>query len=161
MKRTAERVLAIVSSILIGLGLLFIAFITISMGALFKIDEFKTELVNDLMQDPNLNLNREEIIAVLQLFESFTAFGWVFFIIGMIALILAIVGAVQVGNPMKVKAAGVMFILSGIMAGVVTLPSILLYIAAGMTFIRKPPLPDQPFRPLNAMSDDLNKMNND
>ena len=155
MKRTVERVLAIISAILIGLGLLIIALLTVGLGTLFKVDEFKAELVQDLMQDPQLTLTEDELIAVLQLFESFISFGWVFVIIGAIALVLAIVGTVQVGNPTKVKAAGVMFILSGIMAGVLTLPSILLYIAAGMAFIRKPPASEQTFRPLNEVHGDL------
>lgn len=155
MKRTVERVLAIISAILIGLGILIIVFLTVGMGALFKMDEFKAELVQDLMEDPQLTLTEDEVVAVLQLFESFISFGWVFVIIGVIALVLTIVGAVQVGNPAKVKAAGVMFILGGIMAGVITLPSILLYIAAGMAFIRKPPVPDQTFRPLHDVQGDL------
>ena len=72
--------------------------------------------------------------------DLFGLFGWGFIILLVISLVLNIIGIVSVNKNKKPKNAGILFIVAGLFAGVLSLTSILLYVAAIMCFVRKPPI---------------------
>lgn len=101
--------------------------------------EFEQEM---LLMDPSLRPGDLEIVNTFV--NLFGGIMW-FIIIGMIiGLVLAIIGLVNIWNNKNPKLAGIMFIIAGVLAGIVTIPSILLYIAGILCFTRKPPLTDKP-----------------
>lgn len=144
MKRTAEKTLSIISVILSTIGIIFNVIIA--------------ALVNAVWFDPILQMDIEQELlladpvngpANLELVNSFVSlFGgalWVIIVVSVIiSLVLSIIGLVNIWNSKNPKLAGIMFIIAGVLAGFITLPSILLYIAGILCFTRKPPLTDKP-----------------
>ncbi|MEK5036846.1 DUF4064 domain-containing protein [Sporosarcina sp. FSL K6-3457] len=142
MKRTAEKSLSIVSLVLSIIGII-LSVILVSFFNLVKSDpQFQNEFEQGILSDPTLGPEDLEIInMVLGLFGGTM---W-FIIIGLIiSVIMTIVGIVKIWNNNNPKLAGIMFIIAGVLAGVISLPSILLYIAGILCFTRKPPMTDKP-----------------
>ena len=81
---------------------------------------------------------------IFGMFDMFADFSWLFVIALVISLIATIVGIIFIWNNKNPKLAGVMFILAGLFAYVLSPTSILLYIAGIMCFTRKAPLTDDP-----------------
>ena len=69
---------------------------------------------------------------------------WLIIIGLIISLVLTIIGIVNIWNNKNPKLAGIMFIIAGVFGGILSLPSILLYIAGILCFTKKPPLTDEP-----------------
>lgn len=142
INRTAERVLSIIAVIFNGISILagiFIAFLfNLVKSDPAAMDEMKYSMVKDGV------LTMDEIDMFMDLFSSFTVLIWVGIIIAFIGLVLNIIGIVKIWNNSGPKAAGILFIISGILSGILSLPSILLYIAAILCFTKKPPYAPQP-----------------
>ena len=66
-------------------------------------------------------------------------------IVMIISVVLNIIGIVNIWNNKNAKLAGIMFIIAGVVGGLLSLSSILLYIAAILCFTKKPPLQDDPY----------------
>ena len=143
MKRTIEKTLSIISAVLSTFGII-IGILTVSLYNFMRSDTmfpggFEEEL---LLENPDLTPEDIEIFNII--FNFFGGTMW-FFIIGLIiSLVLTIIGIVNIWNDKNSKLAGTMFIIAGVLAGFVSLPSILLYIAGILCFTRKPPLTDKP-----------------
>ena len=69
---------------------------------------------------------------------------WLIIIGLIISLILTIIGIVNIWKNKNPKLAGTMFIIAGLSAGILSLTSILLYIAGILCFTKKPPLTNEP-----------------
>lgn len=141
MKRTAEKSLSIISAVLSTIGIIT----SIALMSLFNImksdPQFQNEFEQGILSDPTLG--PEDLEVVKMLFDLFGGIMW-FIIIGLIiSLILTIIGIVNIWNNKNPKLAGIMFIVSGVLGGFISLPSILLYIAGILCFTRKPPLTDK------------------
>ncbi|WP_318617897.1 DUF4064 domain-containing protein [Sporosarcina sp. YIM B06819] len=136
MKRTAEKSLAIISAVLSTIGIM-IGVALVSLFNLMKSDpQFQIEFEQGILSDPTLGPEDLEVFNML--FDFFGGAMW-FIIIGLIiSLVLTIIGLVNIWNSKNPKLAGTMFIISGVLAGFVSLPSILLYIAGILCFVRKP-----------------------
>lgn len=153
MNRTAEKVLGIISAVLIGIGILII----VALTSLFKVGlgdpELRAEMANEIVNAPDIDITIEQANNVLDVFASLVGIGWLIAGIGLLALVLTIVAVVQLKNEAKIKSAGTLFIIAGIFSGVLSLASILLYVAAIITFTKKPPVSQEPFetdmRPFN------------
>lgn len=141
MKRTAEKSLSIVSVILSIIGII-LSVILVSLFNLVKSDpEFQFEFEQGVLADPSLGPEDLELINML--FDLFGGTMW-FFIIGLIiSVVMTIIGIVNIWNNKNPKLAGIMFIIAGVLAGFISLPSILLYIAGILCFTRKPPMTDK------------------
>ena len=145
MSRTGETVLGVISAIMTLLSIILVTIGVVSGSSALKDESFKTEFLNIVAEDPNMteaslqtiNDNMDIVI------DMFSIFGWVFIIILVISLILNIIGIMSISKNKNPKLAGIMFILAGIFAGILSLTSILLYIAAIMCFVRKPPVQHQ------------------
>ena len=137
MKRTGEKALSIISVVLnvLSVGLLILMLIGSKM--VVNDPQINMEIENSLAES---GFTQQEIVESIDIMGDFITFfstiGWVFVVLGMISIILAIVGALKVnGNP---KLTGILFIIGGVLSGIISLPGILLLIAAIMCFVRKP-----------------------
>ncbi|KQL34974.1 DUF4064 domain-containing protein [Psychrobacillus sp. FJAT-21963] len=142
MSRTGEKVLGIISAIFTLLAIILMAIIVTTGSAAIQDEAFNTEFEQQILNDPTLTGQDAEAIAQLVdiLPSVFGVFGWGFVVALVISLILNIVGIVSISKNKNPKLAGIMFILAGLFAGIISLTSILLYIAAIMCFVRKPPV---------------------
>ncbi|WP_419960087.1 DUF4064 domain-containing protein [Psychrobacillus sp. BM2] len=142
LSRTGEIVLGVISAIMTLLSIILVTIGVVSGSSLLKDEAFKTEFQNVIADDPNMTeANFQTINENMDLvIDAFNIFGWVFVIILVISLILNIIGIASISKNKNPKLAGVMFILAGIFAGILSPTSLLLYIAAIMCFVRKPPV---------------------
>lgn len=141
MSRTGEMVLGVISAVFTIIAIIGVSFLVISGSAAFQDEAINAEIQQEILNDPSLTGQDAEM--VVQFFDvlpgMFSTFGWGFVVVLVISLVLNIIGIVAVMKNRKPKLAGVMFILAGLFAGIISLTSILLYIAAIMCFVRKAP----------------------
>ncbi|TQR21491.1 DUF4064 domain-containing protein [Psychrobacillus vulpis] len=142
MSRTGEIVLGVISAIFTTIAIILFSLLVIGGNAAIQDDMLKSEFEQEIINDPTLSGQDVEIITqgVDTFINLFSVLGWGFVIALVISLILNIVGIVSVTKNKNPKLAGIMFILAGLLAGVISLTSILLYVAAIMCFVRKPPV---------------------
>ena len=137
MKRTAEKVLSIISAVftllsIIG-GFAFAAF----MKAVLSDGTLRSDMESEFLADPTLGA--EDVDMIFGMFDMFADFTWLYVIVLVISLIATIVGIIFIWNNKNPKLAGAMFILAGLFAFVLSPTSILLYIAGILCFTRKAP----------------------
>ncbi|SES28941.1 DUF4064 domain-containing protein [Psychrobacillus sp. OK032] len=142
MKRTGEMVLGVISAIFTAISIIALAFLVISGSAAVNDEAVNAEIQQQILNDPALTGEEAEMLAqFLEVLPGmFSAFGWGFIIVLVISLVLNIVGIISVTKNKKPKLAGAMFILAGLFAGIISITSILLYVAAIMCFVRKSPV---------------------
>lgn len=141
MNRTAERVLSIIALVFTALALIP-SFLLILFGKMLSDENIQNEVTMDLMSDPQFT--SEDVDIVLSLLDgvgtmSWLGWGLVFTLI--ISIVMTIIGMVAIWNNKNPKLAGIMFIVAGLFAFVLSLGSILLYIAAILCFTKKAPTP--------------------
>ena len=140
MSRTGEIVLGVISAIVSVISVISLSLLIIGGSATFQEAEFSNILEQEILNDPTL----EDPVLVAQGVDTFinlfTVLGWVFVIAILISLVLNIFGIVFIAKNKNAKLAGIMFILAGVFAGIISFTSILLYIAAILCFVRKPPV---------------------
>lgn len=140
LNRTAEKSLSIIAVILTAIGTIF-GFIVMAVFNLIKNDQtFKQELELDLMNDPAIT--PADVDLFFSIMNGIGGFMWFLIIAMIISIVLNIVGIVNIWKDKNAKLAGIMFIIAGLLGGIISLPSILLYIAAILCFTKKPPLQD-------------------
>ena len=138
MKRSAEKALSIIGAVFTVLSIVT-GFVSLWVYRLAEADPaIRTEIEALLMGDETISSRDRDLI--LSLLDMFGAFILLITIGLIISLILTIVGIVSIWNDKNPKLAGVMFIIGGLLAGLLSLTSILLYIAGILCFTRKPPL---------------------
>lgn len=142
IKRTGEKALGIIGSIFNVIGIILsIIFITSLSG--FEGSQMQMQMEEELRNDPNITNPQDAEMAVDALnavVAGFDVIGWVVVILLAISTVFAILAIMKLKSFEKASTAGVFFILAGIFAGILSLTSILFYIAAIMCFVRKPPL---------------------
>lgn len=139
MKRTAEKVLSILSVVLTVIGII-LSFATLALVNFLKSEptfrgDFDLEMI---AFDPTLTST--DLDAIYSSFLLVGNFMWFIIISLIISLILTIIGIVNIWKNKNPKLAGTMFIIAGLTAGILSLASILLYIAGILCLTRKPPL---------------------
>jgi len=139
MKRTTEKVLAIISAVFtvaftilgfIGLGFLKM----VTSDPAIRVD-FEKELL-----DFDATLTSADIEVMFESLGLLESFGWFLIVLLIISFITTIIGLVFIWNNKNAKLAGIMFIISGLFAFILTPTSILLYIAGILCFTKKAPL---------------------
>lgn len=137
MKRTAEKTLGIISAIFTLLGIVgsfaFSAIMKLAMSDSESLGKFEA----DLYADPQLT--PEDVDIILSLVGTMEKFGTVSGVLLIISLVLTIIGLVAIWNSKNATLAGVMFIIAGLFAFVISPTSIMLYIAGILCFTRKSP----------------------
>ena len=136
MKRTSEKTLGIISLVLSIIGVVISGVITAFFNLVQSDPEFQMKLEEGLLSDPAIT--PEQIELTNTFLGLFGGVMW-FVIIGLIiGIVLTIIGLVNIWNDKNPKIAGIMFIIAGVLAGFISLPSILLYIAGILCLVRKP-----------------------
>jgi hypothetical protein len=143
MKRTAEKVLSIISALLTAVGV-FLSFGLLALFNYLKSEPtFRGDFELEMMTfDPTITPADVDVI-----YSNFFLIGnfiWLIIISFIISLILTIIGIVNIWNNKNPKLAGIMFIIAGVTAGILSLTSILLYIAGILCLTKKPPLTVEP-----------------
>lgn len=101
---------------------------------------FKQEFEMSILSDPTMT--DADLDAIYTFFNIVGGFIWLIIIGVLISVVLNIVGIVNIWKNKNAKLAGIMFIIAGVVGGLISLPSILLYVAAILCFTKKPPLQD-------------------
>lgn len=142
ISRTGEVVLGIIGAVFNVIAIILVSLLVINGSTALQDEEFKTIMEQDMLNDPQLTAEEaEQALGFVEVFvDLFGVIGWAAVVAFVISLIFNILGIVFVSKNKKPKLAGIMFILGGIFAGIISLTSIILYVAAIMCFVRKPPV---------------------
>lgn len=157
MKRTAEKVLAIISAVFTGIAVI-LGFVWLSVFNNAITDPlFLEEVKNGVLELEAEDVNPADLEMMFEstdiLTEIMTDFSWAIIIAFIISFILTVIGTVCIWNNKKPKLAGTMFILGGLLAGIISLTSILLYIAGILSFVRKATLKEDGLHRVDDQSD--------
>ncbi|MGE7622312.1 DUF4064 domain-containing protein [Viridibacillus sp. NPDC096237] len=140
MKRTGEMALGIIGSVINVLVIIILAVMIFGVSTFANETTFQDEMLSQIQNDSNLTA--EEIESVTPFIENLptyiNAFGWLVVVLLVASLVFGILGVVFIRKSDKQNIAGTFFILAGVFAGIVSLTAILFYIAAIMSFVRKP-----------------------
>lgn len=135
VNRAGEKVLGIIG---IVFNILVMALIGVVMASYSTMPEMQQFMEDEILADPTIT-NPEDVQVMLDMMSSgFNVMGWVMIALLGLSTILAIVAVVNLRKKGNASAAGVFFIIAGLFAGLLSLTSILFYIAAIMCFVRKP-----------------------
>ncbi len=138
MKRTAEKTLGVIGLILSILGVLMGGAIAALFHYIMSDPAVQIEFEQQLLADPTIT---PEVVDVIKTFMGlFGGTMWFIIIALIIGTVLTVIGLVNIWNNKNPKGAGILFLIAGVLAGFVSLPSILLYIAGILCLVRKPPV---------------------
>ncbi|WP_432353212.1 DUF4064 domain-containing protein [Sporosarcina sp. A2] len=136
MNRTAERVLGIISLVFTVLGVIS----TIGGAVILKMmgsdPSIRSEIEGEILSNPSTAPGDMDMF--FQFFDAVGGFLWLGVAFLVLSLILTIVALVNIWNNKNPKLAGIMFILAGLTGGILSLTSILLYIAGILCLTKKP-----------------------
>ncbi|RNF38540.1 DUF4064 domain-containing protein [Planococcus salinus] len=148
INRTGERILGIIGAVFNVLVIFLMIFLLTSLSG-FEGSPEQQQLEQEIMNDPALS-DPEEAQMVVDAVNVFIGGSgivfWVIIAILVISTIFAILAIVNLKGDRNPRLAGLFFILAGVFAGLLSITSILFYIAAIMCFARKPPLQDDMLR---------------
>ncbi|MCW1927696.1 DUF4064 domain-containing protein [Bhargavaea beijingensis] len=144
-KRTVERVLGIIGLVFNVLGIILTIVMNSFMKMLTNDPQFQQEFEAEIWNDPTLTESDAQMIIDMMYMgmDWMVNFGWFFIAALVISSVLIIVALIQLNK--NVKLSGILFIIAGVLAGILSLTSILLYIAGIMCFVRKPPVEKTPY----------------
>lgn len=138
VNRAGEKVLGIIGIIFNILAIALIGFAMASYANVQGTPEFQQFIEDEIMSDPAFSTPEEAQMVIDMMSSSFSVVGWVLIALLVLSTILAIIALINLRKNKKASTAGVLFILAGLFAGLLSLTSILFYIAAIMCFVRKP-----------------------
>lgn len=138
MNRTIEKVLAMIASILNVFGIAGTGVFLFSLDSFFKTDSLQQQIIEDVQQSTGTKLTLTDLQDLSQVFGSI---GWFVIIVLIISLIIGTAGMIKLHSDTKL--AGILFIGAGIFACLISVPSILFYIAAILCFTRKKAQPQE------------------
>lgn len=140
ISRAGEKVLGIIGIVFNVLAIALIGFAMASYANVEGTPEFEQFLEEEIMSNPEFS-NPEDVQMIMDtMSSSLNVVGWVLIALLVLSTILAILALVNLRKRGKASTAGVFFIIAGLFAGLLSLTSILFYIAAIMCFVRKPPV---------------------
>ncbi|AQQ54965.1 hypothetical protein B0X71_02510 [Planococcus lenghuensis] len=139
--RTGEKVLGIIGIVLNVIAIILVVMAVVEVGS----GTFEADLEEFILTDPTLAPEDAEatLVALSGLTEAIEVFGWVIGISLVVSTILAIIAVINLNDNKKPVLAGVLFVIAGILSGIISLTALIFYIAAIMCFVRKPPLEDE------------------
>lgn len=139
--RTGEIALGIIGAVFTVISIILMALFVSGGSAAFQDETVLQEIESELAADPTLAGEDLDVImqGVSGFIEVFGIFGWTLVILLVISLVFNILAIVNISKNKNPKLAGIFFIIAGVFAYFLSLTSILLYIAAIMSFVRKPP----------------------
>lgn len=140
VNRAGEKVLGIIGIILNILVIALIGFAMASYASVEGTPEFQQFIEDEIMSDPAFSNPEEAQMVVDMISSSFGVVGWTLIALLVLSTIFAILALVNLRKNGKASTAGIFFILAGVFDGLLSLTSIIFYIAAIMCFVRKPRL---------------------
>lgn len=142
MSRTGEIALGVISAIMTLLSIILVTILVVTGSNAMNDELFNSEFQDIIAEDPTMTETDLQIINdnMPAVIDAFSIFGWVFVFILVISLILNVIGIISISKNKNPKLAGIMFIIAGLFAGILSPTSILLYIAGILCFVRKPPV---------------------
>lgn len=152
-KRTVERVLGIIALVfnVIALAATFVGNSFVKM--MTSDPQFQQEFEAEIWNDPTLTESDAQMAIDMMYtgMDWMVSFGWFFIAAMAISSVLIIIALIKLNANSKLS--GILFIVAGVLAGILSPTSILLYIAGIMCFVRKPPvvepsIDEDPMRPL-------------
>lgn len=137
ISRSGEKILGVIGIVFNLLTIALIVFSIFSLGNVENDPEFRQFLEEQIMADPNMSDMGDVQGLVDGLLTSFDVIMWV--LVGLLAIstIFALLAVGRLGKKGNANMAGVFFIVAGLFAGLLSLTSILFYVAALMCFVRK------------------------
>lgn len=151
VSRGAEKALGIIG-IVFNLIVITLMALLISNSDSFQSSPEFQQIEDEIRSNPSF-ANPEDAQAAVDAFAgSFNAVGWTLIVLLAISTLFAILALLNLRKDKNAKLAGAFFIIAGLFAGILSLTSILFYIAAIMCFVR---------RPKRTRDDDLNYRDND
>lgn len=156
VSRGAEKTLGVIGIIFNLLTIALLVTGILSFSSVQNTTEFQ-QFEQEILNDPTFASQEDAQLFIDTFVSSFSVIGWVIVALLAISTILAILAIANLRNNRSPKAAGVFFIIAGLFAGLLSLTSILFYIAAIMCFVRKGTKRDD----YQAPRDDLDGRNDD
>lgn len=145
LSRTGERILGIIGIVFNILTIILFAVMITSLSGFEGTPEHQ-QMEQDFLNDPMFQ-TQEEAEMALDTFNTFLSginvIGWGLVALLVISTIFAVLAIVNLKGNRNAKMAGAFFIVAGLFAGILSLTSILFYIAAIMCFVRKAPMQDE------------------
>lgn len=138
VNRAGEKVLGIIGIIFNILAIALVGFAMASYSNVQGTPEFQEFIESEIMSDPEFSTPEEAQMVIDMMSSSFNVIGWILIAFLVLSTIFAILALVNLRKKGKASTAGVFFILAGLFDGLLSLTSILFYIAAIMCFVRKP-----------------------
>ncbi|MDV6378494.1 DUF4064 domain-containing protein [Sporosarcina sp. GW1-11] len=140
INRTAEKVLAIIAAVFTFIGMAMLTVFGIFVNMANNDSNVMEQFREVMLSDGELTVS--EVNMFMEFFDVFATFIWVGVIVAFIGFVLNIIGLVKLRNNAEV--AGTLFIIAGLFNGILSLTSILLYIAGILCFTKKPPMASGP-----------------
>ena len=140
MSRAGEVALGIIGTIL---NVIFLIIITLSVLSLSAMNPGDVQQVMEdeiMLQYPELTQEDLAKMDLGMIFDIGSTIGWVLVVLLLISVILSIIAVVKVSKNKSPKVAGGLFIVAGLLSGILLLAPILFYIAAIMCFVRRTPV---------------------
>lgn len=149
MKRTVEKVLTMAAIICSVLGIGLMSVIIFGIGVVFDDPNTVEEIVVEQNQTGQEQITVEEMQEAIDVIQPFVnTFGWVIVALLVISVVLGIIAFVYLMKNKSMNATGGLLIAAGVLSGLISITSILYYIAAIMCFVRKTKPTDQTLPPM-------------
>ena len=142
VSRGAEKTLGVIGIIFNLLTIGLFVFAILSMGSIQNTAEFQ-QFEEEIRNDPTFASPEDAQLFIDTFVSSFGVIGWILVGLLVISTIFAILAIVNLRNDRNAKLAGIFFIVAGLFAGLLSLTSILFYVAAIMCFVRRAPKHDE------------------
>lgn len=136
VSRGAEKALGIIG-IIFNLIVIGATILLISNSDNFQNSPQFQQIEEEIKSNPSFANPQDAQAAVDAFAASFGAVGWTLVALLAISTLFAILAVLNLRKDKNAKLAGAFFIIAGLFAGVLSLTSILFYIAAIMCFVRR------------------------
>ncbi|MDN7243352.1 DUF4064 domain-containing protein [Planococcus sp. N028] len=165
VSRGAEKALGIIGIVFNLIVIASTIFLITNQDTFQSSPEFQ-QIEEEIKNNPSFANPQDAQAAADAFAASFGAVGWTLFALLAISTLFAILALLNLRRDKNPKLAGAFFIIAGLFAGILSLTSILFYIAAIMCFVRRAKRPrndDTNYRDIDrdGRSDDLSRRNDD
>lgn len=137
VSRGAEKALGIIGIIFNLIVIGSTIFLILNADNFQRSPQFQ-QIEEEIRSNPSFANPQDAQAAVDAFAASFGAVGWTLVILLGISTLFAILAVLNLRKDKNAKLAGAFFIIAGLFAGILSLTSILFYIAAIMCFVRRP-----------------------
>ncbi len=138
MSRTAEKVLAMLGSVFVVLGLVISLLLVVSAQAMNGDPSLQESVKMSIVQDTSNGLTGPEFDYLVSWTNDYAIYFYLFASSMIISLLFVILAYRQLSVTEIPKRSAHFFIAAGIFSGIVAFPSILFYVAAVFIYAKRP-----------------------